>query len=366
MARRGGKDRGLFERPKGSGVWWILYYDRNGQRHREKVGPKSLARKVYEKRRTDVREGHFFPPEHRRATLFDEIVKDYRASGRKPGQRDTWGSERYRRLHAAFGCRPANSITPAEVEAFRDQLREHLTPATVNRHLQLLRAIFMRAVRDEKATSNPVSKVKLYRENNKRTRWLEDDEERRLFEALPARLKALITVAMHTGLRRGEIQKLTWADVDFASATITIRNPKSGENQWVAMNDTARQTLKGLWESRSKVVVLKDRMPSQSGYVFCAPKGGYLHNLNRYWYRALREAGIRDFRFHDLRHTFASRGAMSGIDLYTLQTLMRHRSPQMTMRYAHLSPTHQREAVRLLDRWSKRHQGSPKKAEPRG
>ena len=79
-----------------------------------------------------------------------------------------------------------------------------------------------------------------------------------------------------------------------------------------------------------------------------------MQNLKRYWYPALRRAGIEDFHFHDLRHTFASRAAMSGVDLYTLQALMRHRSSLMTQRYAHLSAAHQREAIRRLDGWHQR------------
>ncbi|MBF6560334.1 MAG: tyrosine-type recombinase/integrase [Candidatus Binataceae bacterium] len=92
----------------------------------------------------------------------------------------------------------------------------------------------------------------------------------------------------------------------------------------------------------------------RSGFVFTAPRGGFIQNLKRYWYPALRGAGIEDFHFHDLRHTFASRAAMSGVDLYTLQALMRHRSSLMTQRYAHLSAAHQREAIRRLDGWYQR------------
>ena len=84
-------------------------------------------------------------------------------------------------------------------------------------------------------------------------------------------------------------------------------------------------------------------------YVFCAPGGGYLHDLNRYWYPAMKAAGVEDLRFHDLRHTFCSRLVMSGADLYRVQRLARHRRPEMTMRYAHLSPAHLRAAVELLD-----------------
>jgi integrase len=99
-----------------------------------------------------------------------------------------------------------------------------------------------------------------------------------------------------------------------------------------------------------KVVALKDSSPeTRSGYVFAAPRGGFMHAFDRYWYPALHRAEIPDFHFHDLRHTFASRLAMKGVDLYRVQTLMGHKTPEMTKRYAHLNPDTLREAVERLD-----------------
>jgi integrase len=156
--------------------------------------------------------------------------------------------------------------------------------------------------------------------------WLRDDEESALFDALPNWLKPLVTVALKTGMRQGELLNLRWRDVDFTSGTITIRDPKSGEDEHVLMNSTTQQTLKTLWDLSTKVVQLKTGGPDRCSFVFTAPRGGFIQNLKRYWYPALRRAGIDDFHFHDLRHTFASRAAMSGVDLYALQTLMRQRS----------------------------------------
>jgi integrase len=287
--------------------------------------------------------------------MFEEILEDYRRAAEKEQRGYGWGPERYRRLRETFGGQPAAVIAPVVVEAFRDELSRDHAPATVNRHLQLLRAVFLRAIRDGKVDSTPTSKVRFYRENNKRERYLSNDEERKLFEALPSWLRPLVIVALHTGMRKSELLKLKWSDVDFATGTIHVRDPKSGEDEHVPMNETSKRTLSVLSDSRTRVVALKDRALNHlNRHVFTAPEGGYMHVLNRYWYPALRRAGIEGLRFHDLRHTFASRAAMSGVDLYTLQALMRHRSPQMTQRYAHLSAAHQREAVRLLDSWQRR------------
>jgi len=111
MARVGGKDRGLFERPKGSSIWWIRYMDEDRRERREKVGPKGLAKRLYEKRKTEIREGRYFPPERRRLVLFDEIAKDFLdyASQVKRSARDDRG--RMRRLFEVFQGRPVDNIS---------------------------------------------------------------------------------------------------------------------------------------------------------------------------------------------------------------------------------------------------------------
>ena len=93
---------------------------------------------------------------------------------------------------------------------------------------------------------------------------------------------------------------------------------------------------------------MNDERGSQ-GHVFRTQYGGFLMNLNRDWYRGLKRSGLGDLRFHDLRHTFASRLVMAGVDLYRVQTLMGHKTPTMTLRYAHLSRQHLRAAFALLD-----------------
>ena len=111
MARKQGKDRGLFERPQASGIWWVRYFDRDGREHREKIEAKGLARRVYEKRKTDIREGRFFAPEWRETVSFESILSDYRNSALKAGRQIMRGDIGYRRLNDAFGPERADSIT---------------------------------------------------------------------------------------------------------------------------------------------------------------------------------------------------------------------------------------------------------------
>ena len=225
-------------------------------------------------------------------------MADYKAAAQKAGREIIRGEIGYRRLQQCFGGVAADSIASSQIEAFRDRLSEDLSPATVNLHLKLLRAIFMRAVRAQTVSSNPVSRVRFCKENNKRLRWLSEEEENALFTALPDWLKPLIVVALNTGMRKGELLKLRWRDVDFATGTMTIRDPKSGEDEHVLMNETTKGSLRTLWEARLKIVALKDRIrATPSGFVFTAPRGGYIHDLKRYWYRSSNARVLRTFIF---------------------------------------------------------------------
>ncbi len=349
MARKGGKDRGLFERPKGSGVWWIEYHDGDGLRHRERAGSKGLARKRYMQRKTEIAEGRFFPNTRARPVLFDDLVDDYRKASARAGKAIMRTDAGYRRALEAFGGRRADSVTAREIEVWRDGLAESLSPASVAHHLTMLRAIFNRGVRDGKLPSSPTLRVEFPRENNARLRYLTEDEEPRLIDALAERLRPLAIVAIHTGLRAGELLRLRWSDVDFGSGSIHVREAKSGEGRRLPLNQTGLAALRQLRGERPKVIQLEVRRGAiEGGHVF-GPDGNALRmSLNREFRRAVKAAGIDELRFHDLRHTFASRLAMRGLDLYRIQTLLGHKTARMTMRYAHLSPGALRDAVEAL------------------
>jgi integrase len=149
-----------------------------------------------------------------------------------------------------------------------------------------------------------------------------------------------VEVALHTGMRRGEQFNLRWRDVNFHSRTITIPRSKSGETRFVRMNDRVMEILHA---SPSRL---------KSGWVFPSETGetpiDANNFINRVFNPVLAEAKVKDFHWHDLRHAFASRLTMAGVDLRTLQELMGHKTIKMTLRYSHLSPTHTLEAVNKL------------------
>lgn len=331
---------GLFEKAKGSGDWWIRYADQYGHIHREKVGPKSLAQKAYEKRKTQIREGIFFPEKlgKRKDMLFKDMAKLYLEEHSKVNKK-SYPSDCHVmvRLQQTFGEKALSEISLQDVERFKGRVAQEVSVATVNRHLALLSGVFNKALAWKKTKDNPVSGVKKFKENNERVRYLTEEEEIRLKAVFPEEHWSKVEIATNTGLRRGEQINLKWTEVNFYARTITIRDSKNGEKGYVKMNDRVLEILRNP-PSRLKCE-----------WVFPSKNGDTPINannfINRVFNPALRGAKVSDFRWHDLRHTFGSRLAMASVDLRTIQELMRHKAIKMTCRYTHLSPTHTLEAV---------------------
>ena len=204
------KQRGIFEKDPGSGVWWIRYADQYGKIHREKIGPKSFAKSAYQKRKTEVREGRFFPDKFKkRQAPFSEVAQDFLKHSKKVKR--SYGHDRTRMvilLRLWRDC-PLSSLSPGRIE--RDltdcAIEEKWAPATYNRYRALASAVFSLAIRNEKVSSNPVRATGHRKENNTRVRYLTKDEECRLLGHLrktrPER-EAEVLVALHSGMRRSE------------------------------------------------------------------------------------------------------------------------------------------------------------------
>lgn len=207
----------------------------------------------------------------------------------------------------------------------------------LNRELFVLSAILTLAVDDELIPGNPCRRVKPMRTDNERSRNLSKDEEKKLFEALDSEcwLQDIVTMAIHTGMRRGEIFNLRWFDVDFSRGVIHVRNTKTAKDRVVPMNAAAREML--------------ERLPKTSGYVFPSPKtGGRLVDIKKKFNEACETAGIEDFRFHDLRHTAATRLADAGVNVIVIAEILGHGDIRTTKRYSHAMEEAKREAVEKL------------------
>jgi len=268
--------------------------------------------------------------------MFEDLLDDYLTYSARNKRSHADDKARAARLRARFGGRLASDVSSRDVEDMKTALAEDgLAVATVNHHLKLLKAIYNRAIRHGRVSFNPVAAVRLTTENNARNRCLSTEEEQRLLDALPSNLRPFVTLALHTGMRRGELQSLRWENVDFVAGALRVRQDKAGDGRWVALNRIALGALRAV----------KRDQRIMSPYVFCSPEGRFLHNFERYWRPALRAAALR---FHDCRHTFASRLALAGTDLYTVQRAGGWKSQSMVQRYAHLSPDHIKAAVERL------------------
>jgi integrase len=241
-------------------------------------------------------------------------------------------------LLSFFGDFYITKITPSLDKQYK--IRGEEKKIATNRELSVLRAAFNIAIKEwEWLKDNPVNKIKPWKEPPGRVRYLSDEEFDKLLNECPDYLKPIVIVARHTGLRKENILSLTWSQVDLFRRLIIIEHTKNNERLSVPLNETLMSLFKQLFKVRH----------IKSPYVFNKPDGSRYHNsLNGFW-KAVKKAGINDFKFHDLRHCFASALVQKRVDLYQVQRLLGHRSNAMTQRYAHLSPEHLRDAVTRLD-----------------
>src|SRR5437870_13037327 len=241
-----------------------------------------------------------------------------------------------------FGNRPLGQITREEIEAWRRERMTTSRPATINRDLSRLRRMFSLAVEWGLLEESPMKSMKFLRENNARTRYLSLEECQRLIaNCIAPHIRALVGVALHSGMRLGEILNLRWYDLDFASGFILVRDSKNGESRHVPMD----ATLFALFRAYP-------HRPS-TDLVFSSSSGGHIVDVRTGFQNACKRAGLIDLHFHDLRHTFASQFVMAGGDLYILKEILGHKSITMTQRYAHLSPTYKIKAIdRMNTLWA--------------
>lgn len=289
-----------------------------------------------------------------------------------------WGEATVANLKAQFGeflNKPLTAFSAFGIERFKaKRLAEGIKPATVNRDLVRIKAALAKAVEWKLLEEHPLRDVKRAKgEDDSRVRYLSADEEKRLRDALVEReagmrkarlsgnawnaergretrrvwkaeeytdhLRPFVLIAINTGLRRGELFSLDWRDVDLGRNMLTVRvaSAKSGKARHVPLNTEARGALKQ-WKKQG----------SGEGLVFPGIEGGRMTNINKSWAGLMTDAKLKDFRTHDLRHHFASKLVMGGVDLYTVKELLGHSDFAMTQRYAHLAPEHKAAAVEKL------------------
>jgi len=320
--------------------WYIDYYLPNGKRKREKIGPnKKQAQLVLNKRKVEIVEGKFFDIVKEKRIPFEEMAKEYLEVYSKPNKKSCRRDEiSIKHLCGFFKNKSLQDITSLDVEKYKQKRIGKVSPNTVNRELACLKHIFNKAKEWGRLKENPISSVKLFKTDNRRIRYLSREEIAKLLKNSPENLKSIIIFALNTGMRKGEILNLKWEDIDLSQRLIYVVETKNREVREIPVNDTVLGILEQL------------RKNTNGPYVFCKKDGNPYKDIRGTFQSALKKAGIKDFRFHDLRHTFASHLVMAGVDLKTVQELLGHKSFQMTLRYSHLCPDHKRRAVNTLGR----------------
>src|SRR5438093_7122053 len=311
---------------------WCVGFTVNGRRVRETVGPnKKVAEKVLSLRMTQVLENRYFPPNRALGRMpFNEFAEMYLE--REGPLLKSIRTERNRVLAWAreFGNRPLGQITREEIEAWRRERMTTSRPATINRGLSRLRRMFSLAVEWELLEESPMQGIKFLRENNARTRYLSLEECQRLIASCIApHIRAIVTVALHTGMRLSEILNLRWQDLDFSSGFILVQDSKNGQARQVPMDSMISTVLRS-WP----------RLSDQDIVFTSVMTGGRIVDIRAGFLNSCKRAGITGLHFHDLRHTFASQFVMAGGDLYTCQKIVGHKSITMPQRYSHLFPTY--------------------------
>ncbi len=320
-------------------IWYIDFFA-DGHRVREAIGEnKRFAETVLSKRLTEVAEGSFLNIKKEEKIKFEVFAQEYLEVHAKNKRSYHSDVDRIKTLHKFFGNRFLHEITPFAVEKFKTDRAKEVSGATVNRDLACLKCFFNKAIAWSRYSGkNPVKGVKLFKEQP-RLRFLEKEEIFKLLANCGEHLKPILIVALHTGMRKGEILNLRWHDIDFKRDIIYLYQTKNGERREVRINNEVKSAL------------FKVQKHPDSPYVFCNKNGEPYGDIKKSFFTACRKAGIiksSSFSFHDLRHTFASRLAMQGVNDRTLMTLGGWKSPRMLNRYAHLSPTHLWQAVEGL------------------
>jgi integrase len=228
-------------------------------------------------------------------------------------------------------------ITKRDIIGGLQTLPDKLSNSTINKYKGAASVVFSYACREFELPENPVRYVRSLQESGGRTRFLSNEERSRLFKACRAskwdKLHLVVLMAITTGARKGELMNLKWEDVDLDRQTAFVKTSKNGEPKVLPLTDSVIRELQ-LFKTKDSSLIFASLIKPDKPYCFTKP-----------WYKALKDADIEDFRFHDLRHSCASYLAMNGASLLEIADVLGHKQIQMTKRYAHLCIEHKSSLI---------------------
>lgn len=372
--------KGIYKQP-GSDFYWIRYAGHDGKIIRESTKTANFkeAQAKIENQRKAIRDGKDPEPIKKIPHYtFSQLAGEYSKWCEK---QKSFNSKIYfiNQLIDTFGNVPLNRLSVMLIEQFQsDILNKGKKPATANRLIATLKHAIHKGSQWEmvsEETLKRVRQVKFLQENNKRLRYLSKEECKALLDNCNGHLKAITTFAMNTGCRKGEILSLKWDAVDLKHGFIRLEADmtKNGERRDIPINDDVMTVLQGITRRLDVPYVFFDNV---TGKAFKDVKRSFSTALKKAeverctkcdYQRAKNKTqkdieycpqcnsemavfkGIKDFHFHDLRHTFASHLVMAGVDITTVSKLLGHKSLTMTLRYSHLAPNHLQNAVNMLN-----------------
>jgi len=331
---------------KGHARWYLDYNDRYGNRKQPLVSNASSPEEAYialkkaVEKEFDAQQGIKRKREKICFSDFSDIYLNDYAKIQKP---KSWKStdEGYMKvMKQHFGNIDLREITPMMVQQFRaSRLKVGNEKSTTNRYLACLKKMLNLAIDEGYLESNPVSKIKFYSEReNIRTRTLSPTEEEKLFDHSATHLIPIIQTALYTGMRLSEILRLQWNQIDFRNREIRVEKTKSERFRYIPMNSVLEEMFQRMKKSTFN-----------NTYLFPNPNTGKPFTTIKTAFNATkRRASISDLRFHDLRHTAATRMIEAGVDVNTVKEILGHSSITVTERYTHSNREQKEKAVELL------------------
>ncbi len=333
---------------KRGSIWWTKIR-REGRKtivRSLETSDKKLATSIEAKIRTGIIEGKYIEKSACENNTVEEMMTKFmeeHAPNVSVSMQNSYKAS-LKNINPFFAELQLSAVSPKVISSYKvKREKKGIKPATINRELAMLSKAFNVAVREwEWTKDNPVSRVPREKENNERDRWLSFEDEKRILTYCPDWLKDIIVFDLNTGFRQGELLSLTWQCVNLLrnTAMILARFSKNGKPRTIPLNQIAIEILM----RKSNVRSFKNDL------VFFNGNGTMIdrHNLRRAFNVATKKAGIADFRFHDLRHTFATRLVQRGIDIYKVSKLLGHKDVRMTQRYSHHCPDSLRDGVDIL------------------
>jgi len=326
--------------------WYVQLRD-NGRLVRQSTGThiKKVAQEIEAKIKMELVEGKYFDKGQGNKKTFRDMVEKYMTEEavKKAAKSKLRDEVSLKHLLPVFGDKYLSQITPNMITSYKLKRRqEGASASSINKELAFSKHAFNIAIKVWGwIKDNPFVRVPLEKMPSGRVKYLQDDEFERLCAVCNEPLRSIVILAGHTGLRQDNLLSLTWKQIDFRNETINVEHTKNGQPICIPMTQTAKNLLLEL----SKVKRI------DTPYIFYTSAGKKLCNtlVSRWFRQASKRAGLEDFRFHDLRHHFASMLVQKGADLYTVQKLLGHQTSEMARRYSHLTNTNLRSVINLLD-----------------